>query len=1022
MVSFKCSAGRQCSETKVDNTPVVLLDEPGKCSALLTREGFFDFVIFKTQCDRSFPVSLVCQHKTKTVTVFNNDLSDIKVSTVDGFYSIRVFASCDLGWFMVDNMCINIYRCKQCNTNNTVAHEQCVEHGGYLADRIFKNTSLTNTSKGYMLNHNSSLSVSFWDMVLHESYFSELNLTRVMYDQTMNFAMNQNILCATHRLELCQENRMVLVVTNKYYIYDVYHYNGPWSITFQYIILKTNEPNYTLCEKPSINTAIVTNCSKLYPECDDGTCIHDSLVCDGKPHCLHGEDEANCERICSDNTASCMSQCHHRDLCSCSLEYFQCLSGGCVPLQKLCDQTVHCSDASDEPPTCVYVRPEQLGSPSLSLDINHYINDLIHKNTPIQKRCFKDKFYQVTKVHYKMFARQKVCLPSNHSHDIKFQCRGMWHPGQFLCSTGSCTHSFSLDHLCVYDHDCDDEYVNHCVNGFHLLKCKHAYCVGRFKCPSSYCISFNHICNKICDCPHCEDESICSKLLCPGMVLTEQMGSGLKCSRNTAAVKHSMNMRQIIRRKEINITDYLPVFIYLEGIGNLTNLIVAPEIVAYCQILNSKFSMSDIMPLFRQMPSVRRLMLQHNNIQEVDASLFASMSQLIILDLSYNRIQHLHKFIFCPLYNLEYLSLCHNLILSLYTGIFIYTPNIQVLLLESNNIAPQPVTIDISLPSLYRLSSDIPGICCNFETVPFCSPPFSLIISCTNMITSAPQIALAWITGLSTSFLNLLCVVLLVYHCFTVDNERMGVIKVFSMNLCLAELVTSVCLLSYSVINVIYQDIFGIIADQWRQSWKCLSLECLFSVSSQASLAFAVCLSVLYAIHIPSLTRRDYSRKTVFGQLVILWIFIISVSIPLHILEHVQKIDPFNYFCLPFTTSLSSDPTTLSIQIMVIILNFLLVLTCIISYSYLLVFISKKKRDQALKSVAKRQKKLMRSAIRMTVPILSTSFTWIPVLIIQILVLFQVTISPNIYLWCLMVTFPINLIIDPVLLIRNTVV
>ena len=647
-----------------------------------------------------------------------------------------------------------------------------------------------------------------------------------------------------------------------------------------------------------------------------------------------------------------MSQCHHRELCSCSLEYFQCLSGGCVPLQKLCDQIVHCSDASDEPPTCVYVRPEQLGSSSLALDINHYINDLILKNTPIQQKCFKDEFYRVTKVHYKMYPHRKVCSPSNRSHDIKLWCSGIWHSTQLQCNTGSCTHHFSLDHLCVYDHDCDDAYVNHCANGFHLLQC-----VGRFKCPSSYCISLDHICNKICDCPHCEDESICSKLLCPGMVLTEQMGSGLKCSRNIAAVKHSMNMRQIIRRKDLNITDYLPAFIYLEGIQNLTNLIAAPEIVAYCQILHSKVSMSEIMPLFKQMPSVRRLTLQHNNIQEVDAPLFASMSQLIILDLSHNLIQHLHKVIFCPLYNLEYISLCRNLILSLHNDIFIYTPNIQVLLLESNNIHPQSATVDISLPLLYRLSSDIPRMCCRFETVPFCSPPFSLLISCSNMITSTPQIALAWIIGLSTFSLNLLCAVLLVYHCFTVDNEMMGVIMVFSMNLSLAELVTSACLLSYSVLNVIYQGIFGIIADQWRQSWKCLTLECLFTVSSQASLALAVCLSVLFAIHIPSLTRRDSSQKTVFGQLVILWILIISMSIPIQILEHVQNVDLFNYFCLPFTTSLSSDPATLSIQIMTVILNFLLVLTCIISYSYLLVFISKRKRDKALKSIRQRQKK-----------------------------------------------------------------
>ena len=125
IVHFKCSAGRECLETEVDNTSVAMLDDQGKCSALLAREGFFDFVIFRTQCDRSFPVSLVCQHKPRTI-VFNNDLSDVKVTTVDGFYSLHAFSSCDLGWFMVDNMCINIYQCAQHCSSWTMCQTWCI--------------------------------------------------------------------------------------------------------------------------------------------------------------------------------------------------------------------------------------------------------------------------------------------------------------------------------------------------------------------------------------------------------------------------------------------------------------------------------------------------------------------------------------------------------------------------------------------------------------------------------------------------------------------------------------------------------------------------------------------------------------------------------------------------------------------------------------------------------------------------------------------------------------------------------
>ena len=455
--------------------------------------------------------------------VFNNNLSDVKVVSVNGYYSLQIFSSCEVGWFMVDNMCINICECQHCNRGNIVAHGQCVKHGGYLVDRILKNITTFYYDGKYLLNNNSIFSMSFWNIIHHEiDLWSLSNITHEVtgYSQHKSLALNHSTLCATHNLTLCKENKTLsLDVTNTYYVYDD-HLNGSWSTIETPVFQTSDEPAYVICEKSAINRKILTNCSELYMTCDDGTCVHDSLVCDGSPHCLRGEDEANCERICSDNIATCMSHCHHRDLCSCSPGYFQCSSGGCVPLQKLCDKIVHCIDASDEPPTCVYVRPEELGSLYMSLDINNYINDLINKIAPMQQKCFQEDFDPVDYVDYNMDVRRPVCSSSSNSYIM------------FLCNIyQSSAHRFALDHVCVYDHGCDDDYLIHCANGFHLLKCEHAYCVGRFKCPSSYCISFDYVCNKVCDCPHCEDESICRKLLCPGMVLLEQMEYGMRCSR-----------------------------------------------------------------------------------------------------------------------------------------------------------------------------------------------------------------------------------------------------------------------------------------------------------------------------------------------------------------------------------------------------------------------------------------------------------------------------------------------------------
>ena len=1024
------------------DTTLDIQNDKGNCSAILTRRGFFDFVVFRTLCNVSHNVGVVCQHDKK-VKDLNNNMSDIKISAYDGFYSLQAVASCDVGWFLIDNVCINFYECPDCS-GNTPAHEECERYGGQLAYHVLSNVTIT--TPGNMLDKNTELS-KFWGMFHHmddispspKRTFKSIR-NAVKEDDQLIFAVNGSSLCeALNMSNQCTDSNIALSVRNNYIQleetvltdFDSFWYMETkivrinnintsyvvplWSVIYQPIFQMATFKHFALCEKPHSYALMFTNCSDLYMNCNDGTCVHDSLVCDGQQHCPHGEDEADCQHICSDHSHNCISQCHHRDLCSCSPEYFQCLSGGCVPLQKLCDKTLHCDDASDEPPTCVYLRPDQLGRVSLSLDINNYINKLIQQNIAIQQRCLKnnnESLFPLENVAYQMHFQQPRCSPSSLSPNIKFLCTIVGTP--YIVSQ----QYFSLDHLCIYDHDCDDDYYYHCFNGFHLLKCEHMYCVGRFKCLSSYCISVDHICNKVCDCPHCEDESICSKLLCPGMVLIEQTGSGLRCSMKAAALKHSMNMRQIIHRKGINITDDFPVFIHLEGIGNSTQFIHSPELVVYCKIMHSKFTTSAVSVLHR-MISVRRLLLPHNSIQNLYDYMFLSMSHLIVLDLSHNQLKYLSHIPLCALHNLQYISLHHNLIAELQVSIFVNNPSVQVLLLESNNMNPQSVIIDGSLSSLYRLSSDIPRLCCGFETVILCSPPFPLRVSCSNLIPSTALMVLGWLVGLTTSLLSFFCLVLLIYNICKPQTPTPKVVMFFSLNLTLAELATSLCLLSYSVINVVFHDVFGVIADQWRHSLKCLSLESLFSISSRSSLVFAVCLSIHFAIHIPLVIHRESNQKATFFQIMILWFVVTSIGIAVQILEHIHATDPFNYFCFPFTTKFPSDTLILSLQSIMLILDSFLVIATIASYGYLLVFTIRQGRNKALQPVGKRKEKLQKLGSRLTVLILSTVLTWIPILCVQILVLLQITVLPNIYFWCVLVSFPVNLIIDPILLIRT---
>ena len=71
---------------------------------------------------------------------------------------------------------------------------------------------------------------------------------------------------------------------------------------------------------------------------------------------------------------------------------------------------------------------------------------------------------------------------------------------------------------------------------------------------------------------------------------------------------------------------------------DLTHFILTPEVVVFCEIQYSTFTLINV-DIFHRMISVHRLLLAHNRIQKGYDSMFSAMSQLIVLDLSHNSYQ-----------------------------------------------------------------------------------------------------------------------------------------------------------------------------------------------------------------------------------------------------------------------------------------------------------------------------------------------------------------------------------------------
>ena len=187
----------ECSRTDLVNTSPVENNQ-GMCSALINREGFFDFLVYKTLLNVSHNVVVVCQHKTKVKLVFNNSMSDIKVSLVDGFHSMQVSLSCDPGCFMVSDMCITFYLCPNC-TNKHTAHEQCQTHGGQLAYHVLKNVTVT--TPGNMLDTQTKLSL-FWSMFHHLEDMKASHRNTIQFGVNDHWSIHQKN-CAVNHSNLC---------------------------------------------------------------------------------------------------------------------------------------------------------------------------------------------------------------------------------------------------------------------------------------------------------------------------------------------------------------------------------------------------------------------------------------------------------------------------------------------------------------------------------------------------------------------------------------------------------------------------------------------------------------------------------------------------------------------------------------------------------------------------------------------------------------------------------------------------
>ena len=978
-------------------------DSEEQCYAVAVIKGFTDFTVKQVNCTINYYAAIYCTVLSKTDTL-DSELSDITVSRNlhSGFFTLRHHQTCDTGWFRINKTCVRIaYWYSESPFDIIEMSNVCKGLGSILAHQIFidKYKPEINDETHDFRTRTSGL----------EWFIETMGplVTRYQFSGSMRkFFIGANVSNTLLR-------NGIFFLMKQYFVDIDFQPNVLWHFDYYRFMRSTNSEHpmrFVLCEKELSNSQIsLPKCSAIYNSCFDGTCVHDALWCDGEQHCSQGEDEQHCKHVCSVSNINCMLECHVKDECKCIDNYFQCLSGGCIPLQKFCDKTLHCEDGSDEPSTCIYDN---------MYNVVNYVNRLVQNVQKDYDKCFQ---YLTTDAENLLLPSETVETSNCHnnsvlsSHIVYGQCSeqiSLSAPGEFSRDV------FPLHLVCVFPTECQPV----CRNGFHLKYCRDMHCVGHFKCPKSYCVSLQHVCNGLCECTKCEDEEFCQKLLCPGLLLAERLGSGLYCSHDFMQLKTALNRRQMVETNALSVTDKYPVFIKLYSNLSAISKKWQPQLVTHFSVKSSWTTVD--LTIFNKMVSIIYLGLSDNKINQLPSDSFITMSLLIVLDISNNKISHLSGRILCPLMKLKYLFANNNGMRYLDRNAFKNNLELELLMLHSNKLHVGDTQF-LNVPnelrlSLKYLSSDLPRLCCVFENTIRCTPDMPVIISCSNLISSKSQVIVAWLIGVITVSLNTGCVISLLMFLFFKGEfmSRKGVVLFTSVNRSIAELITSVCLLSYPCINMYFDKVFGVIADQWRSSWQCIGLEFFFFISSQACLTLSLFMSIHFTLNIASLIPNKKDPRKVLTMLVI-WSLLLGISSAWSATQVSISSNPFNYFCLPFVTIIPDKIELKIVYYLLIIIDGIMVCSSVSCYTFLFAFTRKRIRDKSLKAVKKGTRVLWKFTFRMAMVIFSDSLTWTPILLMQILVLAGIDIDEKKIMWILLTCLPVNLMIDPIFIIRN---
>ena len=293
-----------------------------------------------------------------------------------------------------------------------------------------------------------------------------------------------------------------------------------------------------------VMSEFVEECRNQQFQCSDKSCIPSAFECNNITDCTDGSDEANCSHVCTQTLCEgpecsqtfCESCAWPQ--CYCTRGYYQCESGGCVPIDTVCDGTVNCADKSDEAYCELICRPDFMHCSDGLLRVAdvHWCDGIQHCLDGSDEQCLPKGCPGF------LCNNAATCIPNSWLNDGVSDCDDNEDEVTYLqqvdthakCNHGelSCgeyiPHCYPISDHCVYDTEHTGA-LTPCRTGWHLMDCEHFQCSSTYKCPDAYCIPYGRVCDGNTDCPDQSDEKACNNTICDGL---------FRCPRQNISLSH----------------------------------------------------------------------------------------------------------------------------------------------------------------------------------------------------------------------------------------------------------------------------------------------------------------------------------------------------------------------------------------------------------------------------------------------------------------------------------------------------